>query len=666
MSEDSAKRFEAIMDKLFRAPPKSSSENISTVSSSNMSGADFSRGKKLHNVSQMIDPKLRGKGTSGLQFSSGSSVGLMQTGSCRPWDRDDLFKRLATFKSMTWFAKPQAVSALNCARRGWINIDIDIIGCESCGARLLFSTPQSWTLQQVEKAAKVFSLKLDSGHKLLCPWVDNTCDESLAQFPPKPTDVLVEDFKYRCSALLQLSALPIISPSSIDCIRNSQLEEFLRGSAGMDKDESNNPCGRPSSESVSGTSASYYQAQKLISLFGWEPHSLPYIVDCKFQQEQCMKDVTLEDASTLALGGSDLNVCPLNDVNHSEVPERYAVSEPNSVALNCMFCGASVGLWAFSCVSRPLEFLRLVGYTDSSSKRAIDQLEDPAPGKVITDKENIRRSSEGTHSVFALSIPSYDKSSNLSLTIAGGPPPEKQNYRATISLPVIGRNLRGRFSMGSLATKCHDTSVAQASSTEQGNNQISESGSSLATTSESMQIVPQDSSKDGKLVENAESAQGVDFVPRNSHTSQSEGSDMSLEGNCTKGTDRAGETSAAIVLQTNGKQHALQERRSNGSTDGILLPVNNSTVPDDSGKRLDHKVINSSFAFDPIRQHRIFCPWITSYGNSAPGWEQTLFPLLQHKQISSRASLEVDDPIALVKRLFSSPSAKRTKYAHTS
>jgi len=42
----------------------------------------------------------------------------------------------------------QAVSPVNCARRGWINVEMDVISCEACGARLLFSTPSSWTLQQ--------------------------------------------------------------------------------------------------------------------------------------------------------------------------------------------------------------------------------------------------------------------------------------------------------------------------------------------------------------------------------------------------------------------------------------------------------------------------------------------------------------------------------------
>jgi hypothetical protein len=81
----------------------------------------------------------------------------------------------------------------------------------------------------VEKAAAVFSLKLDSGHKLLCPWIDNICDESLALFPPTPPPVLVENY-YECfSSLLRLSALPRISCSSLASMKKKspQLEQFL-------------------------------------------------------------------------------------------------------------------------------------------------------------------------------------------------------------------------------------------------------------------------------------------------------------------------------------------------------------------------------------------------------------------------------------------------------
>lgn len=80
----------------------------------------------------------------------------------------------------------------------------------------------------VEKAAKVFSLKLDNGHKIFCPWVDNACDEALAQFPPMTLTSLVDNYKNRCDALLQLSALPVISTSGIELMRSPQLDDFLK------------------------------------------------------------------------------------------------------------------------------------------------------------------------------------------------------------------------------------------------------------------------------------------------------------------------------------------------------------------------------------------------------------------------------------------------------
>lgn len=52
------------------------------------------------------------------------------------WDRGDLLRRLATYKSSTWFCKPEPIGAVECARRGWINTGVDMLTCEvgsSCG-----------------------------------------------------------------------------------------------------------------------------------------------------------------------------------------------------------------------------------------------------------------------------------------------------------------------------------------------------------------------------------------------------------------------------------------------------------------------------------------------------------------------------------------------------
>lgn len=93
----------------------------------------------------------------------------------------------------------------------------------------------------VEKAASVFSLKLNNGHKLLCPWVDNACDEKLAQFPPTSHAELVDNFKKRCASLLQLLELPVISSTAIDYMRSPLLEHFLKCPPTLDECEEVSP-----------------------------------------------------------------------------------------------------------------------------------------------------------------------------------------------------------------------------------------------------------------------------------------------------------------------------------------------------------------------------------------------------------------------------------------
>lgn len=62
---------------------------------------------------------------------------------------------------------------------------------------------------------------------MLCPWIDNACDEKLAEFPPTPPPVLVDKFKERCSVILQLPVLPVISSSAIQYMKCPQLDQFL-------------------------------------------------------------------------------------------------------------------------------------------------------------------------------------------------------------------------------------------------------------------------------------------------------------------------------------------------------------------------------------------------------------------------------------------------------
>uniref|UniRef100_A0A804QW09 C3HC-type domain-containing protein n=1 Tax=Zea mays TaxID=4577 RepID=A0A804QW09_MAIZE len=283
---DSERRLQKAMDKLYHFPkPKSSSTGGSKPSSSTSAP---SSGRAVGKAAAEAARRFGVVRGSRLPHQMLAMAAISPPPPCRPWDRADLMRRLGSFKAMTWFAKPKVISPVNCARRGWTNIEPDVITCEACGARLLFSTPSSWTTQQVEKAAAVFSLKLDSGHKLLCPWIDNICDESLALFPPTPPPVLVGNYYELLSSLLRLLALPRISCSSLETMkkRNPQLEQFLsepfsssvvlKGGLMLTEDSTI----KDLDDAFQDADTYYQQALKIISLCGWEPRLLPYAVDC--------------------------------------------------------------------------------------------------------------------------------------------------------------------------------------------------------------------------------------------------------------------------------------------------------------------------------------------------------------------------------------------------
>ncbi|KAG2667288.1 hypothetical protein I3843_15G104500 [Carya illinoinensis] len=705
MAEGSEKRFHSIMDKLFYAPksvPSSSRKRPNTSS-----------------ALPLMELNRRGDIVERSQQQSTASAGMSQAPLCRPWDRGDLMKRLATFKSMTWFAKPKVVSAVNCARRGWVNVDMDIIACEACGARLLFSTPSSWTQQQVEKAALVFSLKLDNGHKLLCPWIDNACDETLARFPPMTPPVLVDKYRERCSALLEISALPVISSSAIEWMRSPQLELFLEQSSMQecgDGSAVSYPLEYLDNECNAESANLYYQAQKLISLCGWEYRSLPYVVNSKdgaYQSAEKSSKVTSSHIVTNRQNPSiNLESAGIKEIMEADENANVSTrvqSDPNSVVLDCKLCGASVGLWAFSTISRPMELLRLVGYID-----------------VNRENDYVTHDSGSVASNGAISL--KERPSNLNLTIAGGPPPTGQNFKATISLPVIGRNLRARLSydsefrdriganqegvqsdsqnknlfqekndhtentpgeqivqqeLGLIESEKHDelcrttgndqifclshdiSGKGEALGKENNNKVLLEATSFSGQEGPSPGVGMQDSTKEN-LIESTEKVVQSSF--------QNDPSAVAPEANVTSRNGENGEDdSSAMVASGNCSLQQLsgteiQNKEGSLATCSMQTSENNEVFTCHTGKNLKRARSDNAMEFDPIRQHRHFCPWITSTDNGAPGWQQTLSALLRQKGLSplprnsqSAFIIEVDDPITSVRRLFMSPSAKRTK-----
>ncbi|KAK9106833.1 hypothetical protein Syun_022844 [Stephania yunnanensis] len=781
---DAEKRLHSVMDKLFHSPKPNQLRNRI---------ARPSIGRT--NETLLVTESSRGSKRSATA-GAGSEIPL-----CKPWDRGDLLRRLNTFKSMSWFAKPKVVSAVNCARRGWINVDMDTIACEACGARLLFCTPPSWTQHQIEKAAAVFSLKLNDGHKMLCPWIDNACDETLSQFPPTPAPALIDSYYKRFSALLQLSALPIISSSSVDRMKSPQFEHFLEQFElpgffhGTVQTRRVEPLGNEH-EAISANL--YYQAHKLISLCGWETRVLPYMVDCENPSIQRTDDAHSEDLFPpvngqnaaiimLSTSGADDAMEVNNDHAH-----RLQTCDPSSVVLECKQCGASVGLWAFSTVPRPLELVRLVESSKGDNEPDFSNSDGTiidctgASGTDYAVGENHFCGNEG----LSPAVSTKKRHLDLSFSIAGGPPPAKQNYRARVSLPIISRYLRTGVSSN---LNLRDNNNRHEDSARLCNLSNTNSIKQNRDSSICPQVIEFEAIGNGKgneiepfsrrddessclnqesLKENVPSCAtevppelAVDMVSDpidenqawcTMNISQVSGSRNNAD-ECdgipeaaTLGTDTSFQVAEALVTGsgTNGR---VEDGFSNQDNSVMMMTevsrqqldkdiLGNDMNSEDPSESWDHAssnvnsldmitnvdatclmellnadeynhfkessneqgtlyeidrltptvhpAINNEFGaakrlgndlramesdqvmtFDPIAQHRHFCPWIETNGGAACGWQLTL-SALDRESDSSRhlprkypkcSSLEVDDPIASVRNLFASPPLKRKK-----
>jgi hypothetical protein len=80
-----------------------------------------------------------------------------------------------------------------------------------------------WTIvcqSKVESAAQVFAQQLDTAHKGLCAWKNNSCPDTLAQLPPAPLSTVLGAYIDQCETLLQLYALLVISESIINQMFN--------------------------------------------------------------------------------------------------------------------------------------------------------------------------------------------------------------------------------------------------------------------------------------------------------------------------------------------------------------------------------------------------------------------------------------------------------------
>ncbi|KAH9778472.1 C3HC zinc finger-like protein [Citrus sinensis] len=414
-------------------------------------------------------------------------------------------------------------------------------------------------------------------------------------------------------------------------------------------------------------SRSILMAEKLISLCGWEPRSLPYVVDCEDGVNQFVDDVNGQNPS--------VNVHSAGSKEIVEVTEDYGAHK--SVVLDCRLCGASVGLWAFATVARPVEFFRVVGDTEVNGENHC--------GSHVSGNENHVGNMEVAMNTVSNGEPSHtESSSHLNLTIAGGPPPTKQNFKATISFPVVGRALRAKFSYDSDFRDYTFDHPKEIQSTSRNNN-LPEEGKDHTEKNLTGQVVL---AEDAGSLNRGQYDHGSDSSINEETLGKENNDHAPLEGPSVTGQDTfpgAGTGCAIVQSSTETTQNEklgqsqsdmLAENGEQSKNEGsLVIPSGSAVMAGSAG--MDPKQLQevNAMKFDPIRQHRHFCPWIVSTGGALPGWQQTLSALHRQRAGSysspadsspSSSLIKVDDPIASVRKLFTSPVAKRMKSTHGS
>lgn len=259
----------------------------------------------------------------------------------RPWDRGELYSRLQTFKSLTWFAKPPRINPQECARRGWENTGMDELTCETCRSVIKFPVSLQDDSVDIEPAhmsnvVDSFEKKLTEAHEALCPWRSSVCSLSLFEFPRHlPQDTIAADFKSRCTVLRRLLCIPPMAESGV-----AQLVETVAKTVGMLRDlhvvlKKGDACvGIPRNdwEGKLEFSEEVFHSQMM--------KMLRTNVVSSFEREAFLARVRL-----MALCGWSVRILKGTGTDERDIQDLPPLL-PEHAALQCTVCGARVGMWS--------------------------------------------------------------------------------------------------------------------------------------------------------------------------------------------------------------------------------------------------------------------------------------------------------------------------------
>ncbi|KAJ2498276.1 hypothetical protein IWW47_003502 [Coemansia sp. RSA 2052] len=163
----------------------------------------------------------------------------------RPWSRDDLLARIATYKIHTWLVQSPHLSPVKCARNGWVNIDCSTLKCPQCAAKLIAELPDDLTGSEEVRWIERLSQMLQSSHNANCPWKGHECSESIYSVPLATSQETVDEICRHAADLLGFAGLLPATEHPLSSFQSGLLRDLRRKALALhgEKSESEAPPG---------------------------------------------------------------------------------------------------------------------------------------------------------------------------------------------------------------------------------------------------------------------------------------------------------------------------------------------------------------------------------------------------------------------------------------
>ncbi|KAJ2159274.1 hypothetical protein GGF46_003158 [Coemansia sp. RSA 552] len=186
--------------------------------------------RRVENALSAFSPKRRRQGVprseSPRDAQANVEAGAGSIDTFRPWSRDDLLARIATYKIHTWLVQSPELSPVRCARNGWINSDCSTLKCLQCSAILIAQIPDDLTDDEEVRWIGRLAQQLQSSHAAKCPWRDRVCSGTLYSVPLATSQEVVDEI-CRCAAdILGLSGKLPVTQQPLSTLQHGLLREL--------------------------------------------------------------------------------------------------------------------------------------------------------------------------------------------------------------------------------------------------------------------------------------------------------------------------------------------------------------------------------------------------------------------------------------------------------